>query len=116
MTTVHVEQAQIRTARVEIRALTIDKRQVTLALFRQLPEREVIDFDTGTLRGPVWGHVNYCPRDCDAVREFGRHAPHLHIIWQDGNELVRDAPAWQEFHDHPGWAELIDAPQLFIAT
>jgi hypothetical protein len=54
-----VDQVEIRTASVEVRTLTLTRKQVTLSVFRQLPERDPIDWETGTLRGEVWGWVNY---------------------------------------------------------
>jgi hypothetical protein len=81
---IHVEQAEVRTATITVRALTIDRRQVTLAVFRQLQEEPLVDVDGGTFRGLPWGRVNYCPdrRACSSSR-------HLHVVWQKGDELRR---------------------------
>lgn len=80
---INVEHAEIRTATVAIRALTIDKRQVTLAVFRQLRDEPVVDRDTGEFRGLPWGTVNYHPDKCSDM------GTHLHVVWQLGNELRR---------------------------
>lgn len=77
-----LHNAEIRTASVEIRALTISGKQVTLAVFRQLREEPLIAEDA-TLNGVPWGTVNYHPDKC------GDDPEHLHVVWQRGNELLR---------------------------
>jgi hypothetical protein len=74
-------EARITTCTVAVKTLTVNDRKVTLALFRQLPEEPVIDFDTGQLRGTPWGKVNYFWGDC--------HPNHLHVVWQKADELRR---------------------------
>ncbi len=76
--------AVIRTATAEIKALTIEGKQVTMAVFRQLLRRDLIDRSTGELLGVPWGLVNYFWADC------GYTGDHLHVVWQDGDELRRD--------------------------
>lgn len=77
-----VHNAEIKTAAVEIRTLTIGGKQVTLAVFRQLREESLIAND-GTLNGVPWGIVNYHPDKCGSDRE------HWHVVWQRGSELLR---------------------------
>lgn len=77
---ISVSEAQIRTAQVEVKALTISGRQVTMALFRQLETEPLINPDC-SLAGIPWGWVNYFPPPCQA--------DHLHIVWQKGEELRR---------------------------
>jgi hypothetical protein len=78
------QEAIIKTTTVEIRTLTLNGKQMTLSVFRQLREEPVIDEDTLELRGQPWGTVNYHPdADCKAGR------PHLHVVWQKGAELRR---------------------------
>lgn len=96
------QNATITTAAIEVKALTIGARQVTLAVFRQLREEPLIAED-GTLNGTPWGIVNYHPDKCGDAKE------HLHVVWQHGNELRRSyvrAPrhAW---HDHPTAGALV---------
>lgn len=79
-----VEEALIKTATVEIKTLTVSGRQVTLAVFRQLQEESVIDYQLLRLNGIVWGKVNYHTPDC--TNEQDRH---IHLIWQSGTELRR---------------------------
>lgn len=79
-----VHNAEIKTAAVEIRTLTISGKQVTLAVFRQLREEPLVAKD-GTLNGVPWGTVNYhpVPKQCEDVRD------HWHVVWQKGSELLR---------------------------
>lgn len=89
-TTVSVRQidaheATVRTATVEVKTLTINGKQVTLAVFRQLIDAEVID-TRGMLprvNGQTWGSVNYHPDKCAEDSE------HLHVVWQQGDHLRR---------------------------
>ena len=53
------QNAEILTASITIQSLTVEKRQVTLAVFRQLLVEDIIDWDKITLRGVGWGHVRY---------------------------------------------------------
>lgn len=78
-----VHNAEVRTATVEVRTLTISGKQVTLAVFRQLIEDDLVDGD-GNFRGLPWGTVNYHPDKC-GDKEVG----HLHVVWQQGSELRR---------------------------
>lgn len=81
-----VRNAQVTTATVEIRTLTVSGKQVTQAVFRQLAESPVIDEATGELRGLPWGTVNYHPDPmCKHLSPDG----HLHVVWQDGRQLRR---------------------------
>jgi hypothetical protein len=63
--------------------MTIDDRQVTLALFRQLVEEDLIASHGGGLNGVPWGWVNYHPDRC---ADDGQHR---HVVWQKGDELRR---------------------------
>jgi hypothetical protein len=79
-----VQNAEIRTASVEIKTLTVSGKQVTLAVFRQLREVPLVNED-GTLIGSPWGSVNYHPDKCADLSE------HLHVVWQQGADLLRSA-------------------------
>jgi hypothetical protein len=86
-----VRNAEITTASVEIKTLTVSGKQVTLAVFRQLREVPLV-LDDGTLAGQPWGIVNYHPDKCAGAQE------HWHIVWQQGAELRRSAvPAKIDF-------------------
>lgn len=132
-----VHNAQITTATVEIKTLTIGGKQVTQAVFRQLKEESLIGND-GTLRGVPWGTVNYHPdprcKQTGPHRDQWSHgqycnAEHLHVVWQQGAELRRSL-VWGRC-DCRGDSEtftraqqlrartfpsLADLPQLFIAV
>ncbi len=79
-----VHNAEIRTATVEIKTLTLTGKQVTLAVFRQLREETLVDYD-GTLSGTPWGTVNYHPDKC------AERPAHFHVVWQKGSELRRSS-------------------------
>jgi hypothetical protein len=95
------QTAQITTATVEIQTLTISRKQVTLAVFRQLPEEPLIA-DDGTLNGVPWGTVNYHPDKCADRRS------HRHVVWQRGATLLRslvfDPMNWGYFESPTGIA------------
>ena len=81
--TITAKEATIKTAVVEVKALTITGRQVTLSVFRQLKDEPLLDEDTGDLRGVPWGTVNYFWGGC------AKAAEHLHVVWQKGDQLRR---------------------------
>lgn len=140
-----VHNAEIKTAAVEIRTLTISGKQVTLSVFRQLQDSDLVGED-GTLLGVPWGSVNYHPdkvRDREDSDPWSGRAPklipcqraalHLHVVWQEGAELRRSLvfnPRWYARNvadwggpDDPQrigytetWRSLCDLPQLFIAV
>lgn len=108
-----VHNAAIRTATVTVRALTIGGKQVTQAVFRQLPEEP---WEIARHAGPHswWGHVRYCPKDCT-------YRDHRHVIWQDDDVLFRSlivAPSWDSVDEAYAqfWAQVKLLPQLFIAV
>lgn len=82
MTALTVHNAAILTASAEVKTLTLAGKQVTLAVFRQVREKPLIAED-GSLNGKPWGVVNYHPDKCADT------APHLHVVWQDGVDLLR---------------------------
>jgi hypothetical protein len=76
-------EATVKTAAVEVKALTISGKQVTLAVFRQLEERELVNEYDASLNGMPWGWVNYHPDKCaDDMR-------HIHVVWQQEDRLYR---------------------------
>jgi hypothetical protein len=81
-----VQNAEIKTAAVELKTLTVSGKQVTLAVFRQLIEAPLINHD-GSLNGVAWGTVNYCPGKTCSIE----HGKHWHVVWQEGTELRRSA-------------------------
>jgi hypothetical protein len=76
------QNVQIHTAVVSIRTLTVEGRQVTMGLFRQLIEEDIISWKTPvSLHGVAWGHVRYLIEDGAETA--------INIVWQKGNELRR---------------------------
>jgi len=97
----HKQHAVVHTASIDVHIMRLDKRQVTMSVFRQLDEESVFLTD-GTLRGTVWGRVNYLWKDNPKGTAF-------HVVWQDGDRLKRCAVPdlidvgydrwWQWCHD-----------------
>jgi hypothetical protein len=80
------QEATVQTVQVEIKALKVGKKQVTMGLFRQLPHSRLIDPETVQLRGVPWGHVRYW---WDGDESGFGDGPKLHVVWQLGDELRR---------------------------
>lgn len=121
--------AVVATAAVDVRTLTLSGKQMTLAVFRQLPRAET---DAGSIVGVAWGTVNYHPDpECKGLRD----EDHLHVVSNDDGRLVRtiviDPHEWKDgtrvngqtrpdlwgcvtFYEE--WEDLIELPQLFIAV
>ncbi|MDQ0795602.1 hypothetical protein [Streptomyces sp. B1I3] len=76
------ENTNITKRTVQIRTLTVDTKQMTQGIFRQLAEWPVIDA-AGSVHGDPWGLVNYHPDRCDDAPK------HLHVVWQAGDQLHR---------------------------
>jgi hypothetical protein len=76
--TLTVHNAEVHTATVEVKSLTISGKQVTLAVFRQLLEEHPLD-QSGNWKGTPWGFVNYLNDRRDAVN----------VVWQKDTELRR---------------------------
>jgi hypothetical protein len=78
---------------VTINALTLNGKQVTLDVFRQLKEAVLINHD-GSLAGSPWGLVNYHQKRCDKLEK------HAHVVWQLDNQLRQDTiqpPRWEPY-------------------
>jgi hypothetical protein len=74
---------------VTIKCLKVSNRQMTQAVFTQLPKLSELITDDYELAGNVWGWVNYCPKGEDAeMRQFVvevdgklyRAASHAHSV------------------------------------
>lgn len=74
-------EAVVKTAAVEVRLLTLNGKQVTLSVFRQFQDEDLIDKETSQLLGTPWGKVNYFWGGCEPN--------HLHVVWQKEDELRR---------------------------
>jgi hypothetical protein len=73
----------IEPATVTINTLTINGKQVTLDVFRQLKEAALINHD-GSLAGSPWGLVNYHQKRCDKLKK------HAHVVWQLDDQLRQE--------------------------
>ncbi len=97
---IQAKDAAITTVSVEVKVITIGKKQMTLSVFRQLPKVDPRVWWEQASRDQAihWGTVNYC-RDCppgiaSATGEIvgGVLNPsHLHLVWQSGPRLYRTA-------------------------
>ena len=82
---VTVENAHVKSALIQVNQLTIGGTQkMTLKLFKQITEENIIDFYKGSLKGNPWGFVNYYWPE-----NYNYKNTHLHLLWQKGNELRR---------------------------
>lgn len=77
---IRAEEAQITTATVTIKTIRVGKKQLTLTLFRQLPQVNLVDVERCALNGEVWGWVNY---------HWGKDQVGTHFILQWGTVLCR---------------------------
>lgn len=123
-----VAEAQIHTASVEVKTLTISGKQVTLAVFKQLKEGAMSADNIDA----IWGQVNYCP----GRNHCSGDAWHIHVVYQEGAELRRAAVSrpgfdrrrrqWEfldgewpeEYRSEVAalWERILNVPQLFIAV
>ena len=89
---ISVEKAEINTATIEVQTLMVDSRKLTLSVFRQIKEENIIAIENRNfipglflreyLLGTPWGTVNYFWGDQEENHD-------LHILWQKDNELRR---------------------------
>jgi hypothetical protein len=75
------ENAQITTATIAVKTITVEKRQITLSIFRQVIEEDIVDREVLRLRGVGWGHCRYL---IEATPDKA-----IHLVWQKGGELRR---------------------------
>lgn len=79
-------KATVATASIEVKTLTLNKKQVTLSVFRQIdserPRPYYFDDTDNNTCTPVeveevrlWGRVNYCPEKCPDIE-------HVHFLWE----------------------------------
>jgi hypothetical protein len=79
----HKRHATVHTATIDVKVMRVDKKQVTMGLFRQLDAESIFNVD-GTLAGTPWGRVNYRWAANPEGTAF-------HVVWQDGEQLKRSA-------------------------
>jgi len=105
---INLRDAQVSTATIEIRTLTVSNKQVTLAVFRQLVEEQLIAPE-GKLNGIPWGVVNYHPDKC------ADYPAHIHVVWQRENELRRSRVYLEPFRDKSFFVDEIDTASALAA-
>jgi hypothetical protein len=108
MPTIDKKYAIVHTAAIDVKIMRIDGKQVTLSLFRQLPEKSIVSpkcEKTLCLLGTAWGIVRY---------DWGghKHSPHggrqeswvdFHLVWEMRKQLFRmpfpkeDEDSWNQF-------------------
>jgi hypothetical protein len=89
-----IHNASITTATVTINTLKVSGKQVSVALFLQLQEAQLVAED-GTMVGVPWGMVNY-----HADKQNCPSGEHRHVVWQHGDELRRATvtkPSWGRY-------------------
>lgn len=80
---VNVGDANVKTVNVKIKAVSLNNKQMTLAVFRQIPEEDILNRCVAQLNGTPWGLVNY------SWKEQNYDSNHIQVLWQKGNELRR---------------------------
>lgn len=66
---------RIEVANIEIRVMKVGSKQMTQAVFQQLPESSVIDDNTGSVTGTLWGRVKF--------------KDNWHVVFVRGDQLLR---------------------------
>jgi hypothetical protein len=82
----HKEHAVVHTATIDVKIIRLDRRQLTLSVFRQLSEKSIFDDPDGEvsrrLQGVPWGTVNYTWGGSPGWADY-------YLVWQDGDLLRR---------------------------
>jgi hypothetical protein len=101
--------AEVVTAAVTIKTMQISRKQVTLAVFRQLITANIVDMDKLALRGMPWGYVNYLIEDVSNDDDDAPVTKPINLVWQTGNELRRcivKPKAWWRYSEPAGcWVD-----------
>jgi hypothetical protein len=118
MSEVHVREVQVKTMSVEIRALTLNGKQMTLSVFKQLPGGAFLEKNYNKKKeeyeytfcpgGIPWGYVRHHPDRMCRILD-----PHLHLVWQWEGKLYRD---YVNEDDIRAINLMYDLDQLFIAV
>lgn len=76
-------QAIVEVLGVSVKAIRIDRKQMSQSVFRQIINEPIIDEETAEFKGQPWCTVNYFFEDC--VK-----GTHYHVVWLKGDELRRE--------------------------
>lgn len=104
---ISVEEVRIQSATVEIKILTVAGKQMTLAVFRQLPEEPLVDYGHVKLLGKPWGRVNYHV-GCEGYDDLD----HIHVVWQEDKELRRSVV--QSHREYSAAADTLKAHMVVL--
>jgi len=88
---IHVEEVNIKTATISVKALTINNRKLTMAVFRQIEKEDIFKYyiDSCLLKGEPWGRVNYFWDNDTGI---------THLVWQKNDELRRCIVRYYEYN------------------
>ena len=86
---IDVSHAELHTATVELKMITVDQRQMTLSVFRQIPQQPIIDGKTFKLNGVPWGWVNYFWPEIKFPYSPVVLGKKVQVVWQKGTALYR---------------------------
>jgi hypothetical protein len=93
---IHIEDVKLKSMSVEIKAMTVNGKQMTLAVFRQLPPQSIFD-DEYKLLGIPWGRVVYFwgnDKDCNGFQ----------VVWQQQDTLFRSMH-WEPKFQHTDYVK-----------
>lgn len=97
---VSVDEVSVSKLSVEIKTISVGRRQMSMALFRQLPREPLIDLEDKELRlnGMPWGRVNYHWDGCyhPPYGDFQNHE-HIHVLWQRDSMLLQSPVSRSSF-------------------
>jgi hypothetical protein len=75
------DEVNIQAVSIDVQVIRIGKRQMTLAVLRQLRQEFLVDPETLELLGKPWGLVNVHNKNCRPPDL------HHHVLWQKDGEL-----------------------------
>lgn len=88
----HRRHATVHTASIDVKIMRLDGKQMTLSMFRQLPEASIFDpdwvrYDAGPdkplrLVGVPWGIVRYVWEKSPVWADY-------YVVWSDGSTIYR---------------------------
>lgn len=97
-------QLVIEQLTVEVKAIKIGRKQMTMGLFRQLPQKSIIDY-TGEILGTSVCSINYFWGSCEPN--------HIHLLWQQGDKIYRDCLYNPSLKPHPVFSDLVSKEKAY---
>lgn len=83
------QKVEVQERQVSIRVLTIGSKQITQSLYKQFPIEDVIDKESGQLKGKIWGWVSLHGEKIYWTKDCANDPDHLHVIWERDGQLRR---------------------------